>query len=600
MRHLFRFVMLSLVATACILSTAVSLAGNSSGQAEDQPAAKKTSHAAKTAKATEPSVTEQLQQFQQQLKQQQNQIQQQQSQIQQLQQNNSQLQQQVQQQTQTLQSSVQQANQQAAAAEQGVTTLHTTVDDLATTTQANANALLATKKSVDALDNPLAIHYKGITITPGGWLESTFLFRTRNENADITSNFGSVPYGNVTNDQLTEFRGSARGSRAILVAEGLAGTTKLTGYMELDFLGQAPTGNQVETNSFVPRQRQLWMQAEMKNGVTVSAGQFWSLMTTDRKGIALRSEFIPTTIEGSYVVGYTYVRQNAVRVVKNYSNKTWLGFEVANPETSQPVYSGSLNSGVVLGGFNNSANASSPNGSTLNYLAGSTNGFSTNTAPDFIGKVAFEPGYGHFEIKALASIFRDRVVGAQTNYTAGGGIGWAAILPVRPKKIDFIFEGLVGKGIGRYGAANTTEVTVSPTGMVVPLPAIHSLAGFEFHPQPKLDVFVYGGDEYVGKATYNHLSGGKLVAGGYGSHLVNNTFCNVEAPPEGSAACGAQNKNLYDATAGFWYRIFKGSFGTLQYGGQYEYIRRVTWSGVGGSPQGFDNVFLTSMRFYLP
>jgi hypothetical protein len=370
--------------------------------------------------------------------------------------------------------------------------------------------------------------------------------------------------------------------------------------LELDFLGQAPTANQVETNSFSPRQRQLWMQAEMKNGVTVSAGQFWSLMTTDRKGIALRSEFIPTTIEGSYVVGYTYVRQNAVRVVKNYSNKTWLGFEVANPETSQPVYSGSMNSGVVLGGFNNSANASSPNGSTLNYLAGSTNGFSTNTAPDFIGKVAFEPGYGHFEIKALASIFRDRVVGEQTNYTAGGGLGWAAILPLKPKKVDFIFEGLVGKGIGRYGAANTTEVTVSPTGMVVPLPAVHSLAGLEFHPQPKLDVFVYGGDEYVGKATYNHYSAGKLVAGGYGSHLVNNTFCNVEAPPEGSAACGAQNKNLYDVTAGFWYRIFKGSFGTLQYGGQYEYIRRVTWSGIGGSPQGFDNVFLTAMRFYLP
>ena len=52
--------------------------------------------------------------------------------------------------------------------------------------------------------------------------------------------------------------------------------------------------------------RQLWMQAEFKNGVTFTAGQFWSLMTTDRNGIATRSEFIPTTIEGSYVVGYSY------------------------------------------------------------------------------------------------------------------------------------------------------------------------------------------------------------------------------------------------------------------------------------------------------
>jgi hypothetical protein len=323
-------------------------------------------------------------------------------------------------------------------------------------------------------------------------------------------------------------------------------------------------------------------------------------MTTDRKGIALRSEFIPTTMEGSYVVGYTYVRQNSVRFTKNYSNKTWLGFEVANSETSQPNYSGSLNSGVVLGGFNNSTNALSPNGSTLNYLAGSTNGFSTNVAPDFIAKAAFEPGFGHYEIKALGRIFRDRVVGAQNNYTAGGGIGWAAILPVKPKMVDFVFEGLAGKGIGRYGAANQADVTVSPTGNIVPLPAIHALAGFEFHPQPKLDVFIYGGDEYIGQAAYNHVAEGKLVAGGYGSHLVNNTNCMVEVVPTNGAACGAQNKNLYDVTPGFWYRIYKGPFGTLQYGAQYEFIRRIAWSGIGGNPQASDNVFLTSMRFYLP
>ena len=50
-------------------------------------------------------------------------------------------------------------------------------------------------------------------------------------------------------------------------------------------------------------------------------------------------------------------------------------------------------------GFNTSTNASVPNGSTLNYLSGSANGMSTDLAPDFIGKLAFEPGYGHFEIK---------------------------------------------------------------------------------------------------------------------------------------------------------------------------------------------------------
>jgi len=39
------------------------------------------------------------------------------------------------------------------------------------------------------------------------------------------------------------------------------------------------------SNSFNPRQRQLWGQVEFKNGLSVLAGQSWSLLTTDRKGL---------------------------------------------------------------------------------------------------------------------------------------------------------------------------------------------------------------------------------------------------------------------------------------------------------------------------
>ena len=425
---------------------------------------------------------------------------------------------------------------------------------------------------------------------------------SRNENADLTSNFGAVPFNGVANSNLTAFGASARGSRPIVVATANAGTTKLTGYWEMDFLGQAPTANYVETNSFTPRIRQLWMQAETKAGWTFTAGQFWSLMTTDRKGIATRSEFIPTTLEGSYVVGYTYVRQNAVCITKDFNNKTWAAFEIGNSQTTLATSYTPAN----LMGFNTSANALSPNGSTLNYLAGSTNGMSTQLAPDFMGKVAFEPGFGHYEIKAMVRLFRDRIATTSedqgsTNITAGGGIGWAAILPIKAKKIDFIFEGLAGKGIGRYGAANQPDVTVEPNGHVVPLPALNTLAGLEFHPNPKLDVFVYGGDQYVGKENYSTKNAeGKIVPAGYGSFLVNNTNCDLEVIPTGAAACGAQNKNLADITSGFWYRLWQGPFGRLQYGAQVEYIWRNSYSGIGGAPSGNDVVGLTSVRFYLP
>ncbi len=595
MHFSFRTPVRLLVAGLCLsIPLASAFAQTSAAPATAKKTTKKTTKA--------PTVAEQLQQLNEKLAQQQQQVQQQQTQIQQLQQTNTQLQQQVQQQGQSLQAAAQQADQHAAAAQDGVNSLHTTVTDLQGTTQATANALLENKKAVNALENPLAIHYKGLTITPGGWVESTFLVRGANENADITSNFGAVPLGGTANTNLSEFRASARGTRPIIVATANAGSTKLTGYFEMDFLGQAPTANFIETNSFSPRQRQLWMQAEFKNGVTLTAGQFWSLMTTDRKGIATRAEFIPTTIEGSYVVGYSYARQNAVRVTKDWGNKIWGALEVASAQTTVSASYTPAN----LMGFNTSSNALSPNSSTLNYLAGSATGMSTDLAPDFIGKLAFEPGYGHYEIKGIVSMFRDRIATAgdvtgHTNVTAGGGLGWAAILPIVPKKVDFIFEGLAGKGVGRYSAAAQPDVTLEPNGHVVPLGSISSLAGFEFHPTSKLDLYTYGGDNYVGQDRFKTLNAeGKLVPAGYGSFLVNNTNCDLEVIPTGGAACGAQNKNLWDVTGGFWYRIYTGPFGRLQYGMQFEYISRTSWAGKGGTPSGNDAVGLTSIRFYLP
>lgn len=553
--------------------------------------------------AADTSVADQLQALTQQLKQQQAQMQQQQQQIQQLQQSNATLQKQVQQQNQQLQSTLQQANDKATAAQQDLNSLHTQVDDLQTNTKATANALLDTKKSVNALENPTSIHYKGVTITPGGFLESTFFVRSRNENADDTSSFGALPFSGQTNSQMSEFRFSARASRFILAAEGMAGTTKLTGYYEVDFLGQAPTANYVQTNSFTPRMRQLWAQGEFKGGTTVSVGQYWNLLTTDRKGIALRSEFIPTTLEASYVVGYTYGRQASLRATHNFNNKVWVAGEVGNGEMNQPVGSNL----PAVSGMQQSANALSPNGSTLNFLAGSTLGLSTVFMPDIIGKVAFEPGYGHYELKALVRSFRDRYLGAN-NYTAGYGIGWGMILPVMPKKVDWIFEGIVGRGIGRYGAANEGELTIKPNGQLAALPGLHAFTGIEYHATPKLDVFVYGGDEYVQRKTFAGTNAeGQPITVGYGSHAVDNRACGYEVAPviNGvTTACTGQNKNIGEGTIGVWYRVYKGPFGTFQYGAQYEYFWRNAFSGCAGgtciAPSGHENVVLNTFRFILP
>jgi TolA-binding protein len=119
-------------------------------------------------------------------------------------------------------------------------------------------AVQQTQKMVADLEHPTAIHFKDITITPGGFIELAGIYRSHNENGDVTSTFGNIPFSGTANSFLSEFRATARQSRISLLAEGRVNDWKMSGYYEADFLGAAPTANELESNSFNPRQRQLW------------------------------------------------------------------------------------------------------------------------------------------------------------------------------------------------------------------------------------------------------------------------------------------------------------------------------------------------------
>ena len=51
-------------------------------------------------------------------------------------------------------------------------------------------------------------------------------------------------------------------------------------------------------------------------------------------------------------------------------------------------------------------------------------------------------------------------------------------------------------------------------------------------------------------------------------------------------------------TVGFWQDLYKGYFGRVALGAQYEYIRREAFEGIGGAPSTDNNVFYTSLRYY--
>lgn len=383
--------------------------------------------------------------------------------------------------------------------------------------------------------------FKGVSFAPGGFFDGTAIVRSANENADVQSTFANIPLQGSANSHLREFRGTARGSRINLLGEGQYRRTAIAGYVEVDFLGSSTSGNELETNSWNPRLRQLWSNIDLPNGFSLLIGQSWSLLTTHRIGLKPRQEFIPLSTDLQTVVGFNWARQWGVRVIKPLSPTLLMAVAIENPEASV--------NGVVqptgVQGFNTSPNARTPSNFFTTSTTPGANGISTDFAPDLIGKLVWEPGYGHFELKGLVRFFQDRL-NAHNHVAIGGGGGLAAVLPLTPT-VNLIAEGLVGPGIGRYASTIGADVVASPSGKIVPIMTFHFMGGLEWRPTKEWDVYAYYGIEHYARTAY------AATPIGYGSPLADLSGCAVEDP--GTQPCQAANATISQVQPGLWYRV---------------------------------------------
>jgi TolA-binding protein len=543
----------------------------------------------------------------------------QQQQIQQLQQqvqNRDQAIQTLQQQVSQAESTAQQAQQTAAAANKGevpenaeIGALQHDVADLKTVSGNAVNELQETQKRVAGLESPAAIHFKGITLTPGGFLAAETVWRPHATIGDINTPLNSIPFSGAGQARQSEFYGSGRQSRISFLAQGKLATVNTTAYAEGDFLSAGVTSNANQSNSYTFRQRQLWGQAALSNGWTFTGGQMWSLVTETKVGLDNRTEATPMQIDAQYTAGFSWARQYGFRVTKNFHNKVWVGFSVENAQTlltasgTPSVTCGTSTCGNFLIG------GPGTGGGLYNLNAN----YSSNVSPDFIVKAAFQPGWGHYEIFAVGSEFRQRIyphatdstpsaAGAFNNNTLGGGFGANARWLVAQKKVEFGVHYLGGNGVGRYGDATLPDLTVYGNGYEHLIRSYQGLASLEFH-LPKWDFYFYGGGEYAGRQA--SLYKGKGV--GYGSPLFDNSGCETETLPGtggflpgGLSKCSGQTRALIEGTTGLWYKPYNGPKGRFQIGLQYSYLTRDAWSGVGGAPEAIENMVFTSFRYYLP
>jgi hypothetical protein len=325
-----------------------------------------------------------------------------------------------------------------------------------------------------------------------------------------------------------------------------------------------------------------------------------------------------------------------------------------SPSTSIVNYSNEANGGI---------NTYLPVYKTVNACT-NINNYSFNVMPDIIVKAAFDQSFGHFEVFGIGRYAHETVypgettngqlyggltdittgkavtpalstAGSYNNNIALGGLG-ASGRATLAKRFTVGLKGLYGPGVGRYGSTTLSDVTSASSGEFSPLHNLSALGTVEIAATPRLTIYLNYGGDYAGRSSWSGTTLGaptatKNAAGawgghwaapavapvGYGSYYLSNSACLTAAAPgyNGSStgyypggSCGAQTKDVQEATAGYWYDFYKGDYGRVRLGMQYAYALRQSWTGAvvstngpnGVGAKGIDNMFWTSFRYYLP
>jgi hypothetical protein len=105
------------------------------------------------------------------------------------------------------------------------------------------------KPDSGAPTSPLAIHVGDADLLFGGFIDATAIRRDANTGSGVGTSFGTIPLGNTVQGHMNDTQFSSQNSRLTLEATVKRGAADLKGSLEVDFLGSAPNGLNVTTNS---------------------------------------------------------------------------------------------------------------------------------------------------------------------------------------------------------------------------------------------------------------------------------------------------------------------------------------------------------------
>jgi len=422
-----------------------------------------------------------------------------------------------------------------------------------------------------APSSPLAIHVGDSDLLFGGFIDATSIRRTTNTGSGLGTSFGTIPFANTVQGHLSDTQFSSQNSRLTLQATSKAGTADLKGVLEVDFLGNAPNGLNVTTNSNTLRMRVFW--GEYRQGAfEFLAGQAWSLMTPNRKGLSPETAdvFFSQTIDPNYQAGLTWGRTMQFRMTTHPSGSLTAAVSIENPD--QYVGSGvKLPAGFLAGQVDA--------GATVNDVP--------NPFPDIIGKIAFDPKIGdthqHFDAAVLVRRFKTYSLDTDTTFdkTAIGGALTTAIELI--PSIRLIATGFYSSGGGRYiSNTNLPDLIVNHDASMTLVTTWSSLIGTEIQAGSKTSLFAYYSAAHADREVTTDVDGSAIGFGVPGST--------------------AANERIAEATAGLIRTFFRDpKIGGMQFNAQYSYVRRTPFSVPADTPADASvHMIYLNVRYFLP
>jgi uncharacterized coiled-coil protein SlyX len=416
--------------------------------------------------------------------------------------------------------------------------------------------------------SPLSFHIGGADFTPSGFMDFSTAWRSTTIGSGVATSFASVPFSNTAAGRMDEFRSSAANSRfALTVTDNPTKNLTVTGYVEGDFYGNQPTSIYVTSNSGTLRMRHFWVNLQQGKW-EVLGGQTWTLMTPNRVGVSQISSnvFVGLGEDSNYLVGLVWGRPGQLRVVY-HPNKHWsLAGSIENPEQY-------VTTAVTLPAFastevDNGANPATP-----------------NVRPDIVAKMAYDTQVSgkalHFELAGFSRQFRTSP--AQNVYYGAQAVGGSfdTVLEVA-KNFRLIATGFYSSGGGRYLVGLGPDLVVGPNGSISPVHSMSGIAGFEYAPTPKSQIYGYYGGTYFDR-NYTVVSPGSYLGFGF---------------PGSTSA----NRQFQEPMFGYYYTFWKDpKYGALQIITQYAYLTRAPWYVAPGTPSSAHaHMIFASLRFTLP